>query len=269
MDDLQNAESPLIDTHLHLSWPSLAEQRQEVVQRARGAGVVALVDIGTDLASSRTACKNAETWPEVWFAAGVHPNDIGESTFKDLTEIRKLLDHPRCVAVGEIGLDYYRDHTVPEIQKEWLRRQLALAREVNKPVILHDRESSEDLLRVLEEEGYDGLNGPGGVFHCFAGDLEMAREVLRRGFHISFTGNITFKKSDRPTIVAEVPLDRLMLETDAPFMAPVPHRGKPNEPAYLPYIAAMVAQIKSVGLEEVARRTSETARDFFGIIWEG
>lgn len=265
-DKLNSVDAPLIDTHMHLTWHTFTGEEAGVVQRAREAGVVKVIDLGTDLASSRRAMQNAETFPEVYFAAGVHPNDAGEAKPQDLKEIEKLLSHPKCVAVGEIGLDFYRDHTDPAVQEQWLRNHLALAVELGKPVVLHDRQSSQRLLDVLADAGYDGISGPGGVFHCFAGDIAMADEVLARGFHISFTGNITFKNTDRRQVVAAVPLDRLMVETDSPFMAPVPHRGRPNEPSYLPYVAATVASIKGVRIEDVAAATTATAMKLFGLV---
>lgn len=255
----------LIDTHAHLTWDTVAPHVEQIVQRAREAGVLRIVDLGTDLDSSRRARDHAHTFSEVVFAAGVHPNDAGAARRNDLDEIEELLADPRCAALGEIGLDFYREHTEPIVQEEWFRGQLNLAKRTGKPVVIHDRQASDRLLEVLEEERYDGIDGPGGVFHCFAGGVAMAREVIARGFMISFTGNITFKNSDRPEVVAEVPLERMMLETDTPFMAPVPKRGRPNEPAYVPHIAAKVAEIKGVTLEEVAEVTTRNAVRFFGL----
>jgi TatD DNase family protein len=266
LQENQNASgNPLIDTHLHLTWDSFTGQEPDVVQRARDAGVTTLIDLGTDLTSSRRAMIHAETFDGLYFAAGIHPNDAGEAKPQDLEGIRDLLGHPKCVAVGEIGLDFYRDHTDPDVQERWLRSQLDLARELRKPVVLHDRRASRRLLDVLKDAGYNGSSGPGGVFHCFAGDVAMVEEVIQRGFYISFTGNITFKNTDRREVVAAVPLDRLLIETDSPFMAPVPHRGQPNEPAYLPYVAAAVASIQGRSFEEVAGTTTENAVRLFGL----
>ncbi|MCB2200668.1 TatD family hydrolase [bacterium] len=254
-----------IDTHLHLTWPTLREDIPEVVRRAREAGVGAMVDLGTSLSTSLNAQKHAHQFEGVYFAAGIHPNDAAEAEEGDLERIAELVKDDKCVAVGEIGLDYYRDYAAPEVQKNLFRAQLALAREVGKPVVIHDREASEDILRVLEEEGYDGHSSPGGVFHCFAGDVAMVEEVVKRGFYLSFTGNVTFKKTDRLEPLAAAPLDRLMIETDSPFMAPVPHRGKRNEPAFVPYVAATIARVKELPLEEVARATTANAIRFFNL----
>ena len=253
-----------IDTHAHLTWPDFIGQVEQVIARAREAGVGGVVDLGTSASSSLQAREHAHTYQGVWFAAGVHPNDAAEAHKRDLETIERLAGDEKCVAVGEIGLDFYRDHTEPAIQESWFRKQLHLARKINKPVVIHDRIASARLLQILEEEDYDGISGPGGVFHCFAGTPGTALELIERGFMISFTGNITFKNSDRPEVIREVPLDK-MIETDSPFMAPVPHRGKTNEPAYVPYVAATIAAIKGVSLDEVARVTTNNAIRFFNL----
>jgi TatD DNase family protein len=253
----------MIDTHAHLTWSTFDGEVAAVVKRASEAGVRAILDLGTDVASSQRCRTHAHEFDNIWFGAGVHPNDAGSAKPGDLEFISALCLDDRCVAVGETGLDYYRDHTDPEIQEKWFRDQLDLAKELGMPVVIHDRKASEDIIRVLDDMKYDGITGPGGVFHCFAGDDNMVDEVLKRGFHISFTGNITYKKSDRPQIAKQVPLDRLMLETDSPFLAPVPRRGKTNEPANIPYIAAMVAKAHGVDLETVIHETTKTAVKLF------
>ncbi len=253
----------MFDTHVHLTWHSYNGRVEDVLQRARAAGVKHLLDLGINLDSSRAARKHANTYSDVFFGAGIHPNDAGDASLSDLEAIEELAREEKCLAVGEIGLDFYRDHTDPVIQEEYLRAQLEIAKRIRKPVVLHDRKASAHLLQVLDDSGYDGISGPGGVFHCFAGDVRMAKEVLERGFYISFTGNVTFKKSDRPPVVAEVPLDRLLLETDSPFLAPSPRRGRENEPAYLPYIAAAIATIKEASLSDVVSRTTDNAFRLF------
>lgn len=253
-----------VDTHAHLTWSSFRGREEEVMENARKAGVIGIVNIGIDVESSKAVMRYAEQWDSVVFAAGIHPNDAGNAARNALDEIEELLAHPKCVALGEIGLDYYRDYTDSEVQKDWLKRQLKLAKKADKPVILHDREASLDLLKLLDDEGYNGIDGPGGVFHCFAGDKTMVSEVVERGFFISFTGNITFKKTDRLEVAREVPLDRLLLETDSPFMAPVPHRGKNNEPAYVTYVAAAIASLHNLDIGHIARVTTENAGRLFG-----
>ena len=254
-----------VDTHLHLTWPTFDGDIPGVIERARAAGIGAMIDLGTNLETSRQAQKHAHEYEGVFFAAGIHPNDAGEANMDELREIEELLHDDRCVAVGEIGLDFYRDYAAPELQEQFFRAQLALARKVGKPVVIHDRQSSDRILEVLADEGYDGHSTPGGVFHCFAGDVEMVEEVVRQGFYLSFTGNVTFKKTDRLDVLEAAPLDHLMIETDSPFMAPVPHRGKRNEPAFVPYVAATIARVKGISLEEAAQATTANAVRFFNL----
>lgn len=260
-----NGTPEMIDTHAHLTWPTFDGRVAEVVDRARDAGVLAIVDLGTDVASSRRAREHAHRFDRVWFGAAIHPNDAGNANPGDEQEIAALCADEKCVAVGETGLDFYRDHADPDVQERWFREMLALATRIEKPVVIHDRKASRRLIEVLDDARYDGLTGPGGVFHCFAGDADTARAVLERGFHISFTGNITFRNSDRAEVAKLVPLDRLMLETDSPFLAPVPKRGKTNEPANIPYIAAVVASAHGIDLDTAIRETTRTAVRFFDL----
>ncbi|MDP8206689.1 MAG: TatD family hydrolase [Candidatus Electryonea clarkiae] len=254
-----------IDTHAHLTWKTFHGRIEEVVAKAEEAGVSVIIDIGTDLSNSIEARENAYRFKGVCFCAGIHPNDAALAKDTDIKEIEELCRDPKCVAIGEIGLDFYREHTEPAVQEKWLRLQLQLALSLEKPIVLHDRNASQKLLKILEEENYDGNQAPGGVFHCFAGGKEMVHEVLKRGFYISFTGNLTYNKSDRGKVARTVPLDRLLLETDSPFMAPVPRRGKVNEPAYIPYIAAAHATGRNISLDEVAEQTTSNANNLFKI----
>ncbi len=255
--------NPLIDTHCHLTWHSFRGKVDSVIERARKEDLIAIVDLGTDVESSHLACRHSEMYPEVYFGAGVHPNDAGQAKNKDLAEIETLAQHLKCVAIGEIGLDFYREHASPSLQRQWLREQLKMAIRLQKPVVLHDRNASKELLRILDEESYNGLSGAGGVFHCFAGDVAMAQEVIERGFYISLTGNVTFPKSNRIEVAKAIPLDRLLLETDSPFMAPVPYRGKQNEPAFLPYIVAFLANLRGISIDHLACKTTENAIRLF------
>jgi len=253
----------MIDSHAHLTWHTYRGRVDEVVLRAREAGIHGIIDLGTDVSSSKRAQEHANEYENIWFTAGVHPSDAGEAERNDLDKIEELIVDKKCVAIGEIGLDYYRDYTDPVVQEQWFRAQLRLALKKNMPVVIHDRKASKRILEVLSDEEFDGINGPGGVFHCFAGDIDMMHEVLNRGFYISFTGNITYKKSDRPPVVKEVPIEKMLLETDSPFLAPVPRRGRENEPAYIPYIAAEVAKIKNISFEEVAKLTMKNSIKLF------
>jgi TatD DNase family protein len=250
----------LIDTHAHLQLQHFDEGRDAVIRRALDAGVAKIITIGTDVASSRQAIALAEKYDGVFAAVGIHPTDCGDATEKEFEEIRGLAMHPRAVAIGEIGLDFYWKDVAPEKQRRAFVRQLALAREMNKPAIIHNREAGEAILQTLREENIHELRG---VFHCFSENPDFAKRVLDLGCYISFTGNLTYKKSTLPEVAAQIPLDRIMLETDAPFMAPVPHRGKRNEPAFVVHVAEKLAEIKNLPLEEIAKTTSEKAHRLF------
>lgn len=252
----------LIDTHAHLHLQHFDEDRDAVIRRAVDAGVTKIITIGTEVASSRQAIALAEKYESVFAAVGIHPTDCGNAVDADFEEIRKLAQHPRVVAIGEIGLDYYWKTVPPEVQRKAFVRQLALARELNKPVIIHNREAGEAILRTLREENIHELRG---VFHCFSENLDFAKRVLDLGCNISFTGNLTYKKSTLPEVAAQIPMDRIMLETDAPFMTPVPHRGKRNEPAFVVHVAEQLVEIKKLPLAEIASITTTNAHRFFGL----
>lgn len=256
----------LIDTHAHLHLQHFDEDRQEVIQRAVEAGVTKMISIGTDTASSGQSIELAEKYDSVFAAVGIHPTDCAHASDKDFEEIRKLAQHPRVVAIGEIGLDFYWKTVTPEVQRRVFVHQLALAREMDKPVIIHNREAGEAILETLHAENIRELRG---VFHCFSEDFDFAQRVLDLGSHISFIGNLTYKKSTLPDVAARIPLERIMLETDAPFMTPVPHRGKRNEPAYVVHVAEKLAQIKKISVEEIAQATTGNAQRLFGIQSQG
>ncbi len=259
---LRNMLPSLIDTHAHLHLQHFDEDRDAIIQRAIEAGVVKTITIGTDVASSRQAIALAEKYKSVFAAVGIHPTDCGNAGDADFEEIHKLAQHSRVVAIGEIGLDYYWKTVSPEVQRKAFVRQLALARESNMPVIIHNREAGESLLQTLRAEDIHELRG---VFHCFSENFDFARRVLELGCYISFTGNLTYKKSTLPEVAAQIPLDRMMIETDAPFMTPVPHRGKRNEPAYVAHVAEKLAEIKKLPLAEIAKITTGNAHRLFGL----
>jgi len=252
----------LIDTHAHLQLQQFDEDRDAIIRRAVDAGVTKIVTIGTDVASSRQAIAQAEKYDGVFAAVGIHPTDCGNATDEDFEMIRELAMHPRAVAIGEIGLDFYWRDVAPEVQQRAFVRQLALARELQKPVIIHNRQAGEAILQALHEENVRELRG---VFHCFSENINFAQRVLDLGSYISFTGNLTYKKSMLPEVAAQIPLDRLLLETDAPFMAPHPFRGKRNEPAYVVHIAEKLAEIKKLPFAEIAWVTTENAQRLFGL----
>ncbi|MBR9978957.1 MAG: TatD family hydrolase [Bacteroidetes bacterium] len=249
-----------VDTHCHLFWDDFREDTDAVIMRAREAGVTRMIIPATNLETFEQARAIAERFEGVYLAAGIHPHDAGEVTTADIETLRGFLSHPRVVAVGEIGLDYFYDFCSPATQQRILHLQLALATEHGLPVIIHNRESDEDLIAAVREH-QDGRMS--GQFHCFSSDVQYARAVLDAGFHISFTGNVTFKKSVLDPVLSYVPDDRLLMETDSPFMTPVPHRGKRNEPSLLPVIARRFALTRDQSTAHIADITTRNAERLF------
>jgi TatD DNase family protein len=263
----------LIETHAHLSDPKFDADREEVVRRAAGAGVACIVTVGTDLASSRAAIALSEHYPNVYATVGVHPHDAASVNQALLATLRALVAHPRVVAVGEIGLDFYRDFAPRKAQRAAFEAQLDLAADVNKPVVVHIRDERgesgayDKVLATLHRWVPDrptALPPSSGVLHCFSGDLASAQSAIDLGFYIGVDGPITFPNAKRlRAVIAELPLDRLLLETDCPYLAPQKRRGRRNEPAYLPYIAHKVAEVKEVDVQHVARVTTANAERLF------
>jgi TatD DNase family protein len=254
----------LIDTHAHLDSPKFDNDREEVISRALAAGIDTIVNIGFNRETIPTTMALAERYPFIYAVVGWHPTDaIHMDLEADLAWIEQLCSHPKVVAIGEIGLDYYWDTSPKEIQHTVFREQIRLARRMNKPIVIHNREAHEDILRLLKEEKASEV---GGIMHCFSGSWETAKQCLDLNFHISFGGPVTFKNAKVPKEVLErVPLDRLLLETDAPYLAPHPHRGQRNESAYVRLVAEIAAEIKGLSLEEIAIITSENGRRCLGI----
>ena len=250
----------MIDTHCHLNIEPLLERTDEVLEAAEQRGVDRLVVIGIDIPTSETAVQLAEKYPQIYAAVGIHPNDCAKAPDNWEKHILDMLEHPRVVAVGETGLDYYWDDAPPDLQQVFFRDQLDLALATGKPVIIHNREADQAVLQQVMEHG-----NTSGVFHCWPADWKMARPLIEKGYHISFTGTVTFNKNELvQDVAARMPLERLMLETDSPFLTPVPHRGKrPNEPKYLPHIAAKIADLRQLSFEEVAQTTTRNAELFF------
>jgi len=253
----------LIDTHAHLDLPELAHDVPAILDRAAQMGVHEIITIGIDLASSRQAVTLAETFPGVYAAIGIHPHDANQLTPEALDVFRTLSRHDRVLAIGEIGLDYYRDRQPRAVQRECLRRQLALACEVGLPAVFHVREAHADFLEIVTEYA-SALKG--GVLHCFSGDWEIAVRCLNLGFYLSIPGTVTFSKAEiQQEVVRRAPSDRLLVETDSPYLAPVPYRGKVNEPSFVFYTARKVAELRQIPLEEIARQTTGNAHRIFGI----
>ena len=256
----------LIDSHAHLDDLRYDIDQNKVIQRAEAAGIEAIVTIGCDIDTSQAAVALTQSHPNVFATIGVHPHESREITEGWYETFRTLARQPKVVAYGEIGLDYHYDHSPREIQRQRFREQIHLARELGLPLVIHTREAQEDTVTILREEGGAEV---GGVFHCFSGDVWLARDALDLGFYLSFSGVLTFKNATSLREVAKtVPLDRLMVETDCPYLTPVPYRGKRNEPAYVQYVAETLAEIRGNGrqsFESIARATVQNTKRVFKI----
>jgi len=253
----------IVDTHAHLTYQGLREDVGGVLARAREAGVGAVITVGTDPADSRAAVALAEATEGVWATVGVHPHDAAGLVDAELDDLAALAASPKVVAWGEVGLDFYRDRSPRDVQRRWFREQVARARALGLPLVIHDRDAHAETLAVLRDQAGDGLRG---VFHCFSGDEALAREVLALGFYLSVPGTVTYPKNEvLRRVVASVPLERVLLETDCPFLSPQPVRGRRNEPAYVVHAAREVARIRALELEDVARITTRASRELFGV----
>ena len=254
----------MIDSHAHLADAAFDDERDEVIRRARQAGVQRIVCIGESLASATRARAIAESDRDlVCWTAGVHPHDAASfDATRDLAAIREHVD-AGAVAVGECGLDYHYDHSPRDRQRAAFSGQIALARELRRPVVVHTREAEDDTRAIVADAGRPGVRG---VMHCFTGSHELARTALDAGWFISFAGIITFTRWADDDLLRLVPDDRILVETDAPYLAPVPHRGKRNEPAYLPLTIARLAVARGARAERIAELTAENARELFGLM---
>ena len=250
----------LIDSHAHLDDKQYNGDRSAVIAEIKAAGVTNVINIGADMKSSRASVKLAEEFDFIYAVVGVHPHYAKSMTDSDIAELKALAEHPKVVAIGEVGLDYYYEKSEKEEQKHWFRKQLQLAKELNLPVVIHDRDAHSDCLEILKSE-----NISNGVMHCFSGGAEMVKTVIDMGLYISLGGVITFKNA-RVAIEAlrAVPMEKLLLETDCPYLSPEPHRGKRNTPAYIPLIAQKIAEIKGISYGEVCRTAAENTKNLFG-----
>jgi len=246
-----------IDTHCHIYMDRFDGDRDDVIQRAIDNGVERMICIGVDLPSSEKCLKIAEKHPQVFATAGIHPHEAKNVPPRYLHELEQFYQHPKMVAVGEIGLDFHYNFSDEKEQITIYYEQLELAISVNLPSVVHCRESDNEILNGIIES-----KNSYGVIHCFASTLAFSQQILKTGFHLSFTGLITFVKALKD-VVKETPLDRMMLETDAPYLAPKPHRGKRNEPIYVKEVAARVAKLKEISIEDVVNQTTITAKLFF------
>ncbi len=254
-----------VDTHTHLTFHQFDEDRDEVIARAREAGVVQMIAVGAGegMSGNGPAVALAESQPDLFATVGIHPHDAKDATDDWYARLAELARHEKVVAIGEAGLDYHYENSSPELQKICFRKQLELANEVGKPIVIHDREAHEDTWKEIEAAG---VPAKGGVFHCFSGNAEFARRVVAAGFHISIPGVVTFKNArSLQEAVADTPLERILIETDCPYLSPEPYRGKRNEPAYVVEVARKIAEIKGLSLEDVSRVTTLAARRIFDL----
>jgi len=253
----------LIDTHTHLDADAFADDRKEVIERALHNGVTRIVNIGFNRQTIPTTMQLAKTYDFIYAAVGWHPQDAKDMSADDLLWIERLCADEKVVAIGEIGLDYYWDTSPKDVQQNVFRQQIQLARALNMPIIIHNRDADQDIVQILQEEKAEQI---GGIMHCFSGDREMAAVCLEMNFYISFGGPLTFKNAKQPKeVLASIPLDRLLLETDAPYLAPHPFRGKRNESSYVRLVAEAAAAIHGVSLEEIARMTTKNAVRLLGL----
>ena len=253
----------IFDTHVHYNSDAFSEDRDAVIHSLQAAGVGTVVNIASDI-DSLTECRElGEKYPFLYYTLGIHPSDCGSMTAETLQQIRIGLLEEKAVAVGEIGLDYYWPQPDRQTQQHWFRQQLRLAAEMRKPVVIHSRNAAEDTLQILQEE-HGGANG--GVIHCYSYSREMAVEFVKMGFHIGVGGVVTFSNSKRiKKVVQDIPIENIVLETDAPYLAPVPFRGKRNTSALLPYVVEAIAELKGMEAEDVIRITEENARRMYRI----
>lgn len=252
-----------IDTHVHLNADQYEDDVEEVISRAVDAGVTKMVVVGFDRKTIHKAMELTERYSFIYAVVGWHPVDAVDCTEEDLKWIERLAAHPKVVGIGEMGLDYHWDKSPKEVQQEFFRKQIQLAKKVKLPIIIHNREATADVVRILKEEDAKEV---GGIMHCFGGSVETARECIEMNFLISLGGPVTFKNAKMPKEVAqEIPLEKLLIETDAPYLAPHPHRGKRNEPVYVTLVAEEIAKLKEVSIEEVAKVTTKNALKLFTI----
>jgi TatD DNase family protein len=254
----------LIDSHCHLDDARYDADREATIARARENGVQHFITIGCDLVTSRAAVALAELHPFISATVGVHPHDVKHIKEDWYPQLGELAKSEGVVAYGEIGLDYHYDHSPREAQREHFREQIRLARDLHLPIVIHTRDAQKDTISILKEEKAEEI---GGVFHCFSGDAWLAKDALDLGFYLSFSGVLTFQNATMLREIAKtVPIDRILVETDAPYLTPVPHRGKRNEPAYVRHVAEKIAEIHGMGLEKVEEFTLQNTRQLFRLI---
>lgn len=259
----------IFDTHAHYEDKKFEEDREFLLKSLTEHGVCSVVNVGSDLRTSKASIELAKKYPNVYAAIGVHPSETGGLSRQGMEWLKEASKEQKVVAIGEIGLDYYweKEKEVQEQQREWFIRQLALARECNMPVIIHSRDAAEDTMKILKEDHrcFPNKKNP-GVVHCYSYSSEMAKEYVEMGYYIGVGGVLTFKNARKLTeTVEKIPLEALVVETDCPYMAPTPHRGSRNQSSYLSYVVERIAQIKGIGIEEVEQVTKENAERLYGL----
>ena len=251
----------IFDTHAHYTDESFDEDREEVIDSMNPSGVGLIMNSSCDEASSAFAVELANKYPFIYASVGWHPHDAKTFNADSADKIREWCKNPKVKAVGEIGLDYYYDLSERDVQQEVFKLQMTLAKELDKPVVIHDRDAHEDCMKIIRQ-----FPDVRGEFHCYSGSAEMAKEILKRGWYLGFNGVITFKNARKSIEVVEMcPLDRILIETDSPYLTPVPHRGKRNDSRYLPFVIEKISEIKNISKEEVEEVTFNNGKRFFGI----
>ncbi|MGE4282557.1 MAG: TatD family hydrolase [Clostridia bacterium] len=251
------------DSHAHYDDERFNEDRASVLRQMKDAKVDWILNAGADVASSQRSVQLTQDYDFIYASVGVHPHDTGEMDEKEIRSLEDLAGNDKVVAIGEIGLDYYYDHSPREIQKYWFRRQMQLAKRLRLPVIIHNRDAHADTMEIITSEDISSL---GGVLHCFSGSWEMAKRLIEMGVYISFAGPVTFKNAIKSVeVVKNMPMDKILIETDSPYLTPVPYRGKRNDSTYIKYIAEHIANIRGITVEEVAERTMDNTKRLFKI----
>jgi TatD DNase family protein len=252
------------DSHAHLDDRKFNDDRDKLIQKAKTEGIGLIVNPGDDISSSKKAISLADKYDFIYAAVGVHPHNAKEVREDTYRQLEQLANHPKVVAIGEIGLDYHYNHSPQDIQKQVFQGQIQLAGSLKLPIIVHDREAHGDTFEILQS--YFSKDS-GGVLHSYSGSVEMAYRIIDLGMYLSISGPVTFKNAKKTVeVVREIPLEHLLIETDSPYLTPVPFRGKKNHPAMVKYVAEKIAEIKGISVEEVAEKTTENAKRLFGIV---
>ena len=253
----------MIDSHAHLDMKQFDSDRDQVIERAESAGVEHIISVGIDIKSSRNALKLTTHYPSIFATAGIHPHNADNANKNNLEEIELIAQHDKIIAIGEIGLDFFRNRSARQNQIEVFTQQLAIAISLDLPVVIHDREAHTETVNMLSSFKKNGLHG---IIHCFSGDYKLAKTFINMGFYISIPGTVTYNNASQTQDVGRrIPLNRLLLETDAPFLAPIPYRGKRNEPSYVVHTAQKIANLRSISFEEVSYQTTKNVCELFNL----